>query len=64
MFKLSAASTATRKPKLGILDYLQRGVGYSCVGLSVYAVVMSIFIHRDTMQKGEGEESLYFDSST
>lgn len=53
-----------RKSKLGLLDYLQRGVGYSCVGLSVYAVVMSIFIHRDTMQKGEGEESHYYTSDT
>jgi len=40
--------------KLGVLDYLHRGLVYSCVGLSVYAVAMSIVIHRDTMKKGEG----------
>jgi hypothetical protein len=51
--RLLSASMA--KLKLGILDYLQRGMVYSCVGLSIYAVGMSILIHRDTMRKGEGE---------
>ncbi|KAF8161423.1 hypothetical protein B0H34DRAFT_700909 [Crassisporium funariophilum] len=38
--------------RLGITDILHRGVVYSLVGLSGYAVVMSVLIHRDTMKRG------------
>jgi len=38
--------------RLPLSDILHRGVVYSLAGLSVYAVVMSVFIHRDTMQRG------------
>lgn len=40
--------------RLPLSDILHRGVVYSLAGLSVYAVAMSIFIHRDTMQRGRG----------
>ena len=49
-----SAYSDTMKQKLGILDYLHRGVVYSCVGLSIYAITMTILVHRDTMKKGEG----------
>ncbi|KAF9563015.1 hypothetical protein CPC08DRAFT_687142 [Agrocybe pediades] len=39
-------------PRLPIADILHRGVVYSLVGLSVYGVVMSVLIHRDTLQRG------------
>jgi len=38
--------------RLPLSDILHRGIVYSLAGLSVYAVVMSVFIHRDTMQRG------------
>jgi len=38
--------------RLPLSDILHRGVVYSLAGLSVYAVVMSVFIHQDTMQRG------------
>ncbi|KAF8806668.1 hypothetical protein BYT27DRAFT_7191233 [Phlegmacium glaucopus] len=38
--------------RLPLSDILHRGVVYSLAGLSVYAVVMSVLIHRDTMQRG------------
>lgn len=41
--------------KLRMLDYLHRGVVYSCVGLSIYAITMAVLIHRDTMRRGQGE---------
>lgn len=40
--------------RLPLPDILHRGVVYSLAGLSVYAVVMSVFIHRDTMKRGRG----------
>jgi len=40
--------------RLGVLDYLQRGIVYSCVGMCVYAVTMSVLVHRDTMKRGQG----------
>ncbi|KAF9523820.1 hypothetical protein CPB83DRAFT_649611 [Crepidotus variabilis] len=42
------------RAKLGVLDYVQRGVAYTCVGLCLYAVTMSVLIHRDTMRRGQG----------
>lgn len=38
--------------RLSILDYLQRGVVYSCVALSVYGVAMGISAHRHIVHKG------------
>jgi len=38
--------------RLPLTDILHRGVVYSLAGLSVCAVVASVFIHRDTMQRG------------
>ena len=42
------------RPRLSLADYLQRGIVYSLAGLSVYAVVMSFLVHRDTMKRGRG----------
>jgi len=39
-------------PRLSLTDILHRGVVYSLVGLSVYGVVMSVVIHRDTLKRG------------
>ncbi|KAF9479093.1 hypothetical protein BDN70DRAFT_879159 [Pholiota conissans] len=40
--------------RLPLTDILHRGVVYSLAGLSVYGVVMSVLIHRDTMRRGRG----------
>ncbi|KAF8181823.1 hypothetical protein BJ912DRAFT_979232 [Pholiota molesta] len=40
--------------RLSIGDILHRGVVYSLAALSVYGVVMSVLIHRDTMKRGRG----------
>ncbi|KAF8959933.1 hypothetical protein BDZ97DRAFT_1761087 [Flammula alnicola] len=38
--------------RLPLADILHRGVVYSLAALSVYGVVMSIMVHRDTMKRG------------
>ncbi|TFK26336.1 hypothetical protein FA15DRAFT_616119 [Coprinopsis marcescibilis] len=38
--------------RLSILDYLQRGVVYTCAALSVWGVGMGVAIHRDTLRRG------------
>ena len=40
--------------RLPLADILHRGVVYSLVGLSVGCMVMAVFVHRDTMQRGRG----------
>ncbi|KAH9485670.1 hypothetical protein JR316_0002580 [Psilocybe cubensis] len=40
-------------PRLPLVDILHRGVVYSLAGLTVYGVVMSVLIHRDTIRRGE-----------
>jgi hypothetical protein len=40
--------------RLPLSDILHRGLVYSLAGLSVCALVMSVVIHRDTMQRGRG----------
>ncbi|KIM35324.1 hypothetical protein M413DRAFT_79490, partial [Hebeloma cylindrosporum] len=45
---------AMSRPRLSFTDYLHRGIVYSLAGLSVYAVVMSFLVHRDTMKRGRG----------
>lgn len=47
--------------RLSITDMLHRGVVFSLAGLSVYAVVMSVLIHRDTMQRGQGASRCLID---
>lgn len=39
---------------LPVLDILHRGVVLSLVGLSAYGVLMSVAVHRDTIQRGKG----------
>jgi hypothetical protein len=41
------------RPRLSIGDYLHRGIVYSLAGLSLYAVVMSVLVHRDTIKRGQ-----------
>ena len=50
----SPVTWAMSRPRLSLADYLQRGIVYSLAGLSVYAVVMSFLVHRDTMKRGRG----------
>ncbi|KDR75525.1 hypothetical protein GALMADRAFT_247981 [Galerina marginata CBS 339.88] len=40
------------RTRMPLTDMLHRGVVYSLVGLSVYGVVMSVFVHRDTLKRG------------
>ncbi|KAF8911620.1 hypothetical protein CPB84DRAFT_1821033 [Gymnopilus junonius] len=39
-------------PRLSLTDILHRGVVYSLAGLTVYGVVMSVVVHRDTLRRG------------
>lgn len=40
--------------RLPLSDILHRGIVYSLAGLTVCGVVMAVFVHRDTMQRGRG----------
>lgn len=42
------------RTKLPLLDILHRGVVYSLAGLTVWGIVMSVAVHRDTIQRGKG----------
>ncbi|KAI0785828.1 hypothetical protein C8Q75DRAFT_774704 [Abortiporus biennis] len=42
---------AIKMPRIG--DLLHRGLIYSLVGISVWAVVMTGVVHRDTLQRGQ-----------
>ncbi|ESK97248.1 hypothetical protein Moror_17904 [Moniliophthora roreri MCA 2997] len=40
--------------RLSILDILHRGVVYSLAGVTLWAVVSSVAVHRHTIQAGKG----------
>ncbi|KAG7091255.1 hypothetical protein E1B28_010304 [Marasmius oreades] len=39
-------------PRIPLLDVLHRGVVYSLAGLSVWAIVSSVAVHRNTIRSG------------
>ena len=53
-FVTSGFNLRSNMARLPLSDILHRGVVYSLVGLSVATMVMAVFVHRDTMQRGRG----------
>jgi len=42
---------------LPVTDILHRGLVLSLAGLSIYGIFLGFAVHRETLQKGRGEQS-------